>query len=124
MTGSVRFTGYVTDLEKSVLMRGARAFAFPSLYEGFGLPLLEAFAARCPVISSNGGSLPEVGGKACEYFDPQNEESMIRAINNVLLNDGRREELIRHGQEQLKKFSWERTAIETQNVYNSVITNK
>lgn len=95
------------------LMRGAEIFCFPSLYEGFGIPILEAFAARVPVICSNNSSLPEVGGKAAVYFDGKNSSELAEKIEEILKNESLRTELIRKGQEQIEKFSWEKCARET-----------
>ena len=98
----------------------AAAFVFPSLYEGFGLPILEAFSCGCPVVLSNKSSLPEVGGDAAIYFEPKNIKSIIGAVTDVIYNDNLRKELIKKGFEKLKKFSWEKTAIQTRNVYESI----
>ncbi|HON82100.1 MAG TPA: glycosyltransferase family 1 protein [Methanoregulaceae archaeon] len=95
----------------------AIAFIFPSLYEGFGIPVLEAFACRCPALLSNTGSLPEVGGDAALYFDPTDSESLRSAITDVLEDEKLRDKLIHAGLKQLGKFSWERTAWETKIVY-------
>ena len=99
----------------------ARAFVCPSLYEGFGLPLLEAMAHNCPVISSNTSSMPEVIGEAAEYFDPRDIEDMTRAIESVVYSDERMSQLKILGQERLKNFSWRQCAEETLGIYKRII---
>ena len=97
--------------------KNAKAFIFPSLYEGFGLPLLEAFSCGCPVLSSNTGSLPEIGGDACIYFNPLDQNDIENSVNSVINNTHIAESLINKGYERLKEFSWERTAEKTINAY-------
>lgn len=115
---------YVDDRELSYLYRNAAAFVFPSMYEGFGLPVLEAFSCGCPVLVSNTSSLTEVGEDAVIYFDPKNPASMIRAIKQILTNKELRIQNISKGYEQVKKFSWQKTADETKNVYREIISGK
>jgi glycosyltransferase involved in cell wall biosynthesis len=103
------------------LYSGARAFVFPSLYEGFGLPVLEAFSCGCPVLLSNSSSLPEVAGDAAEYFEPGNAESLVMAVEKVLSGDTCRADLARSGYERLKFFSWEKTAVETKQIYDGLL---
>jgi glycosyltransferase involved in cell wall biosynthesis len=103
------------------LYRDAAAFVYPSLYEGFGIPPLEAMAMDCPVISSKSSSLPEVIGEAGEYFDAQNPEAIMIAMEHVTQSSARRAELIVLGREQYKKFSWEKCAQETMSVYRSLL---
>ncbi len=102
------------------LYRHAVAFVFPSLYEGFGLPVLEAFSYGCPVVLSRSSSLPEVGGPAAVYFDPQAPDDILDAVTRVVADNRLREALIQRGYEQLRQFSWNRTAAETLNVYQSL----
>jgi glycosyltransferase involved in cell wall biosynthesis len=104
------------------LYKNARAFVFPSLYEGFGLPVLEAFSCGCPAIISNSSSLPEIGGDGAGYFNPNDTESIRIAIERVLFDDRYREDLIQKGFERQKFFSWEKTAGSTKNVYNTVLS--
>ena len=99
----------------------ASAFIYPSLYEGFGLPPLEAMANGCPVISSNAGPLPEVNGRAAEYFDPSLGDDLCLAIERVVYDNIRAKELQNLGFEQIKKYSWERCAKETVNLYRSLM---
>jgi glycosyltransferase involved in cell wall biosynthesis len=105
----------------SILYNKAMAFVFPSLYEGFGLPILEAFQCGCPVISSNKSSLPEVGGDAVVYFDPNNLASIYDTVVEVVNNEKLRNQLTNKGYEQLKKFSWENTGKKTLEVYKNII---
>jgi glycosyltransferase involved in cell wall biosynthesis len=104
------------------LYKNAQAFVFPSLYEGFGLPILEAFSSGCPVILSNASSFPEIGGDAAMYFEPYNRESIVRAVEKVLFNERYREELIKKGSERSKLFSWEKTASSTKKVYKTLLS--
>jgi glycosyltransferase involved in cell wall biosynthesis len=95
------------------LLRGAKAFVFPSLYEGFGIPILEAFASKVPVICSKNSSLPEVGGEAAIYFDGNNAGELAEKIKKILADDNLRNAHIAKGLLQIKKFSWEKCARET-----------
>lgn len=104
------------------LYKNARAFIFPSLYEGFGLPVLEAFSCGCPAVLSNSSSLPEIGGDGALYFDPTDRESIISALEAVLCYEKYREDLIKKGYGRLKNFSWELTAHKTKKIYESLIT--
>jgi glycosyltransferase involved in cell wall biosynthesis len=98
----------------------ARAFVYPSIYEGFGIPPLEAMAHHCPVISSNTSSMPEVIGAAGEYFNPIDTDDMSHAIEAVVYSDSRIDELIKLGERQLTAFSWNKCTQETLNVYRSL----
>lgn len=116
----VRHTGG-NDLLLGEYYRAARAFIYPSLYEGFGIPPLEAMAHNCPVISSNTSSIPEVIGDAGEYFNPYDVDDMRFAIERVACSDGRIQCLQELGKERLSYFSWNKCVQETLNVYRSVI---
>jgi glycosyltransferase involved in cell wall biosynthesis len=105
--------GRVKFCDLGHLCRGARIFVFPSLYEGFGIPPLEAMAAKVPVILANNSSLPEVGGDAAMYFDAQKPEDLADKIERVLGDETLRAEMIARGLEQAKNFSWRRCAEET-----------
>jgi glycosyltransferase involved in cell wall biosynthesis len=109
------------DDSLSQFYRNALMFVFPSLYEGFGIPILESFACRCPLVCSDTSSFPEVAGNGAQYFDPSSEKSMFKAIKKVLYDKEQREILVKNGIERLKYFSWEQTALETKKVYESVI---
>ena len=108
------FTGYISQEDKLALYSGATCFVFPSLYEGFGLPILEAMKCGCPVVTSNVSSMPEVAGKAGILVDPLNVKNIAEGINQAIKD---KKELINKGFEQVKKFSWEKTARETLKVY-------
>ena len=103
------------------MYRGAAAFVYPSLYEGFGIPPLEAMSLGCPVICGNTSSVPEVVGDAGEYFDPNDPESMRVAIEAVLQSASRSSELVAKGRARCSLFSWERCASETLDVYRSIL---
>jgi glycosyltransferase involved in cell wall biosynthesis len=105
----------------SRLYQHALAFFFPTLYEGFGIPILEAFGCGCPVVVSNTSSLPEVAGDAALYFDPLNEESMRNAAQRIVNETHTRAQLIQKGYERNKLFSWEATARKTFEVYKSLL---
>lgn len=108
------------DAVLAMLYQQAIAFVYPSLYEGFGLPPLEAMAANCPVISSNSSSMPEVVRNAGVYFDPQNCEEIRQTIEEVVFSDELKKQLIKLGQDNIKHFSWEKCAQETLNVYEGL----
>ena len=114
----VEARGHVTTAEVDDLMRRAAALVFPSLYEGFGLPPLEAMACGCPVASSNAGSLPEVVGDAARLFDPFQPEAIAEAVEDVLRDP---DEWSRRGLERASLFSWARTAREHEAVYGELM---
>lgn len=109
------------DNALAALYRQAELFVFPSLYEGFGIPILEAYASDCPVVCSDTSSLPEVAGSAAVYFDPMDVESIFCAVSEVLNDSSLQQKLIENGREQLKRFSWAKTAQETKKVYENII---
>jgi len=113
----VKFLGYVPDSHLRILYKNAVVYIFPSYYEGFGLPALEAMVNDCPVLSSNKSSLPEVLGQAAVYFNPESEEEMQTQIESIINNGSMRQELISQGRAQIKKYSWEKCAAETLNIY-------
>ena len=114
----VEARGHVPTAEVDDLMRRAAALVFPSLYEGFGLPPLEAMACGCPVASSNAGSLPEVVGDAARLFDPLDPEAIAAGVDEVLREPAA---WSRRGIEHARGFSWERTAREHDAVYGELI---
>jgi glycosyltransferase involved in cell wall biosynthesis len=119
--GDIRLVGYLSDAETDALYRRAEALAFPSLGEGFGLPLLEAMARGVPVAASNASCLPEVGGDAAVFFEPTNVERMAEALGRVLSDSKLRAELILKGHERVKLFSPQRMAAATAAVYRAVL---
>ena len=110
LTERIFFTGYVKDTDIAAIYNLAKLFVFPSLYEGFGIPPLEAQACGCPVVCSNAASLPEVCGDSVLYFDPHNVEDIRSKIQAVLNDENLRNELCIKGFENIKRFSWERSA--------------
>jgi glycosyltransferase involved in cell wall biosynthesis len=109
------------DKVLATLYSGAAAFVYPSLYEGFGIPPLEAMAYGCPVLCSNTSSLPEVVGEAAELFDPRDPADIYEAIDRVVSSKERSSTLIARGHERIKQFSWEKCAIETLDQYQRLI---
>jgi glycosyltransferase involved in cell wall biosynthesis len=103
------------------LYHGALAFIYPSLYEGFGFPPLEAMSKNCPVISSNASCMPEIIGDAAEFFDPLDPYDIASAIERVSSSEALRHSLINKGKKRLKKFSWKKCADETLKVYERVL---
>ena len=117
---AVRFMGFVPFDTLRCFYESAAAFVFPSLYEGFGLPPLEAMASGTPVVTSNVSSLPEVVGDAAVLVNPENVFDIARGIREVLLDETLRQRLVRKGREQAARFSWERTAREVLEIYREV----
>ncbi|MEN3013947.1 MAG: glycosyltransferase family 1 protein [Endomicrobiia bacterium] len=105
----VHFIGHVSNEKLSPFYTGAKLFLFATLHEGFGLPPLEAMACGCPVVVSNKGSLPEICGDAAVYVNPYNPEDIAEGILKVLTDENLRQQLIKKGFEQVKKFSWEKS---------------
>lgn len=121
---SVRFLGFVPIETLRSLYQAASAFVFPSLYEGFGLPPLEAMACGTPVVCSNVSSLPEVVGDAAVVVNPENVFDIARGIKEILLDENLRADLITRGLEQAKQFSWERSARQVLQAYEEVASYK
>jgi glycosyltransferase involved in cell wall biosynthesis len=113
LAGRVLFPGYVDDADLPALLSGALAFVFPSLYEGFGIPVLEAGACGVPVITSNTSSLPEVAGDAALLVDPHDVDAIAEAMNRLVTDETLRTELARRGLANVQRFSWEKCARET-----------
>lgn len=107
--------------ELSLLYNAAKVLLYPSLYEGFGLPILEAMSCGTPVITSNLSSMPEVGGEAAVYVDPLDTDDIRNNLKNVMKDRKLRDELIKKGFEQARKFSWKKTANETAQVYRRLV---
>lgn len=116
----VRFLGFVPIDTLRVLYETASVFAFPSLYEGFGLPPLEAMAAGTPVVTSNASSLPEVVGDAAVIVNPENVFDIARGLRDVLLDEELRATLIERGYRQVRRFSWEENARQVLKIYREV----
>ncbi len=116
----VKFIDNVSDGDLPGFYADASCFVLPSLYEGFGLPVLEAMQNGCPVITSNISSLPEAGGDAALYVNPLDTSDIADKIDKVLTDENLRAEMIKKGYEQVKKFSWEKTARETLKVLESL----
>jgi len=117
LADSVLFLGYVSTEDLVVLYNSCRLFVYPSLYEGFGLPVLEAMACGAPVITSNVSSLPEVAGDAALTIDPNRVDGLAEAIGSVLTDESLRGELRRKGLQRANDYSWEETARQTVEVY-------
>jgi glycosyltransferase involved in cell wall biosynthesis len=118
----VLFLGYIANEDISPVICGALAFVYPSLYEGFGLPPLEAMACGVPVLTSNRASLPEVVGDAAITVDPLHIDEMAAAMERLFTDKKLREELSRKGLEQAKKFSWETAASKTIKLYEELLS--
>ena len=113
----------MNDDELAQAYANAECFVFPSEYEGFGIPVLEAFACGCPLVCSNSSSLPEVGGEAAEYFDPFNVEDMSAKILRVIEDESLRESMRSAGRERVKLFSWDDTARRTLECYKLAMSS-
>jgi glycosyltransferase involved in cell wall biosynthesis len=117
----VRFTGWIDDPDLEGLYRSASAFVFPSLMEGFGMPVVEAMYRGVAVACSNVSAMPEVAGDAAELFDPTDAGAIAAALTRLLDDPARRAELVARGHERWKAFSWERAAAETLEVYERAL---
>lgn len=116
----IRGIGMVSREELVTLYQLATVLLFPSYYEGFGLPVTEAFAAGCPVITTHRGSLKEVAGEAAIIVDPDNTQAIISALTNIVGDSELRHKYIRLGKERVQQFSWEKTAKATYKIYQEV----
>jgi glycosyltransferase involved in cell wall biosynthesis len=117
----VRFFGFVPDATLAILYRLARVFVFPSLYEGFGLPPLEAMASGTPVITSNVSSLPEVAGDAAMLIDPYETDAIAGAMRRVLMDDRLRDDMRERGLARVREFSWGRSVRRVREIYDEVL---
>ena len=117
----VRFIGYVDEADKAALLSDAKAFAFPSLYEGFGFPVLEAMACGVPVLCSNTSSLPEVAGEAALQVDPLNVDEIANGLRRITLDDDLRATLIERGYQQAQRFTWPACADVVLSVFEAVL---
>lgn len=117
----VRYLGYVSAADKFLLMKHARAFVFPSRYEGFGLPVLEAMSMGTPVITSNVSALPEVVGEAALLVNPKHETELVDAMAHMLRDEGLRARLGEAGKKRAAEFTWMKTADRTLEIYNEAV---
>jgi glycosyltransferase involved in cell wall biosynthesis len=120
----IHFTGYLSDAEIAAALKGASLLAFPSLYEGFGLPVIEAQQAGIPVTCSSVAALPEVAGAGAHYFDPLSVDSIAAALRTCILDADLRKTLVREGCENARRFSWEKAARETLAIYHATVHAK
>lgn len=117
-------TDFIPDEEKVALYKGATALTFPSYYEGFGLPVLEAQSLGIPVLTSDTSALPEVGGDAVLYIDPYNQESIVQGMEKLVVDKKLRANLINKGYENIKKFSWKKAARQLIEIFYENTSNK
>lgn len=115
----VVLAGYVSDAELINYYKNAHAYVFPSLNEGFGIPILEAFRAKIPVLVANNSCLPEVGGDAVRQFDPYNYQDIAEQINTVIADENIRMEMVKKGSERLEQFNWENAAQQLLNLFKN-----
>lgn len=120
----VIFTDYVDDNDKAALYQGAEIFLFPSLYEGFGIPVIEAMASKTPVITSSSSSLPEVAGDAAIITEPLDYKMISASIERILNDNGLREKMIAEGVKQADKFNWDVSAEKLKNIYYDLYYNR
>jgi glycosyltransferase involved in cell wall biosynthesis len=118
----IRFPGFLPDEDLPALLSGALAFVFPSLYEGFGMPVLEAMACGTPVLTSNSSALPEVSGEAAVLIDPTDTAAIVAALRQLAIDEGLRSALTDRGLRHAAGFSWERCARETLAVLQDTLT--
>ncbi len=120
LTGRVHFIGFVADADLPTLYSEADLFVFPSLYEGFGLPLLEAMGCGTAVITSNSSSLPEVAGDAAHQLPPQDQVAWSEAMDTLLSDSSQRSQMVQAGFEQVRRFSWQESAHQLLKIYQQV----
>ena len=116
----LRFLGYVPDQDLPALYNAAKLFVYPSLYEGFGLPVIEAMACGCPVVTAKTSSFPEICGQAAILVDPDNINSLARGIKEILSRPALSKTLKEKGLKKAKEFSWQKCAQETLRVYEEI----
>ena len=110
LNDDIHFTGRIPQMDLPAFYNLAEIFVFPSLYEGFGIPVLEAMACGCPVIASKTGALPEIAGNAAAFIDPYDIDEMSDTMHKLSTDMAFRQELIEKGYKQVKKFSWDKSA--------------
>ncbi len=120
LNGRVRLLGHVSDEELAQLYSGALVSVYPSLYEGFGLPILEAMACDCPVVCSNRSSMPEVAGNAAHLVDPEDEKDIARGLSEMIYDSKLRRVYVDRGRNRVMHFSWDKTARQTVDVFRQV----
>ncbi|MFH2076777.1 MAG: glycosyltransferase family 1 protein, partial [Pseudomonadota bacterium] len=120
-TGKLLFPGIVPDDHLLALLSGALISLYPSLYEGFGLPVLESMACGAPVITSDRGSLPEVAGGCALIVDPEDTDAIADAISRLLHDGNLRKDLIREGKARAAEFTWQKAALETYKLYKELV---
>ena len=123
LTDRVHFIGFVDDADLPTLYSEASLFAFPSLYEGFGLPLLEAMGCGTAVLTSNSSSLPEVAGAAAQMLPPQDQAAWTETMFSLLANPALRHDLISAGFAQVRRFSWQQSARQLLTIYRRMLVN-
>lgn len=124
LESEIIFPGFIEEGEKPAVFKLARTFVFPSLYEGFGIPVLEAMSQKIPVVTSNIPSLKEIAGKGAEYFEIGSLENLEEKLYNVSVKEDIRRNLINSGLERVRFFSWKKTAGKVLKIYKQVIDNK
>ena len=112
---------WVTDEELAILYNRCQCFIYPSEYEGFGLPLLEAFECKAPVLCSHASCFPEVAGEGAIYFDPKDNSQLVQKIRSVIYSSTEQERLKAAGSKRLLDFSWEKCAQKTLETYHKVL---
>ena len=120
MGTDIIITGYIDEEDKVPIYKLAQIFVFPSLYEGFGMPILEAMASKTPVITSNISSMPEVAGNAGMLVDPFNENEIFEAYKKILSDDELKKEMVQKGLEQAKKFEWKKSVEMLEKIYEKI----
>jgi glycosyltransferase involved in cell wall biosynthesis len=123
LADDIVFIGFIPEKEMPMVINAASLFVFPSLYEGFGIPLLEAMACGTPILASNVSSIPEVVGGAALLFDPYNINEMASVIDRAITDKDLRQKLVQRGFERIKKYSWENTAKEIIGVFEELYRN-
>ena len=122
--GNLIRLGYITDEELKALYLNALGYIFPSYYEGFGLPILEAMHCGCPVVCSRAASLPEIAGGAALFFDPMDASDLAEAVNRIYLDRELRNRIIQKGNQRASEFSWQSTAHKTLSALRTAIENR
>ena len=120
LKGRVKLLGHLSDEELALLYSGALVSVYPSLYEGFGLPIVEAMACDCPVVCSNRSSMPEVADNAAHLIEPEDENDIVRGLSEMMFDSKLRRVYVARGRNRAREFSWEKTACRTIDVFRQV----